>query len=961
MRARDRLTSRLVVVLAALGLGAAAGSVTSAAAARVPGNDEDAPVARAAEVRDAARLRALLRQGSDVNAPAPDGTTALHWAVHWNDAEMARLLVRAGADVDAANRYGATPLWLAAERSAAGGVGSLGDLDPGGLLGFLLDAGADPNAPALGAGESPLMAAARGGGAAAVRLLLAHGADVDARDGWRRQTALMMAAGNHEPHADVVRILLAHGADVHLRSRSTAEAPFAGGGMRAVGGMTALHFAARQNDAESVRMLLGAGARVDERAPGGITPLRMAIDHGYYDLVDLLLAGGADPDAADDAGFTPLHAALRKRAGGNPERGDRSAGTGGSRSTALLNDLLARGADPDARLPLKRLPPNFNPDGYPQVNNVQYAGATPLWIAAHLADLEAMRILEAAGADPLAASMENTTALMVAAGLGYATRGPTTRLGGRREDTEEAVLAVLEQLVAWGHDVNAVNDNGQTALHGAVAAADPAVAQFLVDRGARLDQEDTIGRTPLVMAEEHTTDKYRTNQALNTADVETTHTLLRDLHASRERQARDVPRRAANYAPPRGLQGEAGAVPEWPGWGGPRRDFTSDTVGLAESWPEDGPPQLWRRPLGGGHSSILVDRGRLFTQYRPPDAPEPDSWREEEVIVALDAATGRTLWEHRYPAPLEGLDVPLGVGPHATPLLVGERLFATGTNKQLFALDKATGEVLWSHDLVGDFGAPPHYRVMPRTPGYSCSLLAYGDLIIATAGGPGQSVMAFHQDDGRLAWRSGDFAIAPASPIVITVEGRDQVVVFASDRVVALDPADGAHLWSHPHPRRFDANISTPVWSDDNLLFLSSAHDGGTRVLEVTGSGARERWFTMAMRVYYGTALRIGDLYYGSSGDVGTAFLTAIDAHSGEIAWRDRTFARSTLLRADGKLIILDEDGVLGLATVSRRGLRVLAQAPVLTTTAWTVPTLAGTKLYLRDRADVVALDLGAR
>ncbi len=407
-------------------------------------------------------------------------------------------------------------------------------------------------------------------------------------------------------------------------------------------------------------------------------------------------------------------------------------------------------------------------------------------------------------------------------------------------------------------------------------------------------------------------------------------------------------------------RGQVSAAPEWPGWGGPRRNFTSDVVGLADSWPAGGPTRLWSRPLGGGHSSILVDRGRLFTQYRPPEGSEPHAWREEEVVVALDAATGRTLWEHRYPAPLDGLDVPLGVGPHATPLIVGERLFATGTNKQLLALDKATGEVLWSHDLVRDFGAPPHYRIMPRKPGYSCSLLAYGDLIIATAGGPGQAVMAFHQDDGRVAWRGGDFAIAPASPILITVDGREQVVVFASDRVVGLDPASGTRLWSHPHPRRLDANISTPVWSDDNLLFLSSAHDGGTRVLEVSGAGVRERWFTMAMRVYYGTAMRIGDLYYGSSGDLGPAFLTAIDAHSGEVAWRDRTFARSTLLHADGKLIILDEDGVLGLATVSRRGLRLLARAPVLSATAWTVPTLAGTKLYLRDRADIVALELGA-
>ncbi|MDE2905570.1 MAG: PQQ-like beta-propeller repeat protein [Acidobacteriota bacterium] len=241
-------------------------------------------------------------------------------------------------------------------------------------------------------------------------------------------------------------------------------------------------------------------------------------------------------------------------------------------------------------------------------------------------------------------------------------------------------------------------------------------------------------------------------------------------------------------------QEQASAEPEWPGWGGPRRNFTSDAVGLADSWPAGGPARLWSRPLGGGHSSILVDRGRLFTQYRPPEGSEPHAWREEEVVVALDAATGRTLWEHRYPAPLDGLDVPLGVGPHATPLIVGERLFATGTNKQLLALDKATGEVLWSHDLVRDFGAPPHYRIMPRKPGYSCSLLAYGNLIIATAGGPGQAVMAFHQDDGRVAWRSGDFAIAPASPILITVEGREQVLVFASDRVVALDPASGTQL-----------------------------------------------------------------------------------------------------------------------------------------------------------------------
>ena len=200
MRARDRLRPWLVALLAVPGLGAA-------------GNG-DAPVAEAVQEQDHARLRALLERGADVDAPAPDGTTALHWAAHWSDPETVRLLVRAGADVDAANRYGATPLWLAAERAAAD------------VVGLLLEAGADPNALALGAGESPLMAAARAGGASAVRLLLAHGADVDARDGWRGQTALMMAAGNHEPHADVA-------ARVTARSCSTTGTELrghAGGG-----------------------------------------------------------------------------------------------------------------------------------------------------------------------------------------------------------------------------------------------------------------------------------------------------------------------------------------------------------------------------------------------------------------------------------------------------------------------------------------------------------------------------------------------------------------------------------------------------------------------------------------------------------------------------------------------------------------------------------------------------------
>ena len=335
----------------------------------------------------------------------------------------------------------------------------------------------------------------------------------------------------------------------------------------------------------------------------------------------------------------------------------------------------------------------------------------------------------------------------------------------------------------------------------------------------------------------------------------------------------------------------SGAAPEWPQWGGPRRNFSVDSTGLSASWPDGGPKRLWRRRLGAGHSSILVDGGVLYTMYRPVVEGQQERWKEEEVVAALEAPTGRTIWEHRYAAPLDGIDASIGVGPHATPLLAGDRLFATGTNKQLIALEKRTGRLIWAHDLVREFDAPPHYRIMTQKPGYSCSPLAYRDMVIVTAGGPGQAVMAFRQADGRLMWRSGNFPIAPASPILISVDGQDQIVVFASESVVGLDPNDGAMLWSHPHPRKQDSNVSTPVWSEhDNLLLVSSAHDGGTRVLELSRSGPKELWFTRAMRVYYGTIVRIGDYYFGSSGDLGPAFS---DRRFGQIR-RDR-LARSSV------------------------------------------------------------------
>jgi outer membrane protein assembly factor BamB len=210
---------------------------------------------------------------------------------------------------------------------------------------------------------------------------------------------------------------------------------------------------------------------------------------------------------------------------------------------------------------------------------------------------------------------------------------------------------------------------------------------------------------------------------------------------------------------------------------------------------------------------------------------------------------------------------------------------------------------------------------------------------------------------------SQDGHISHASPILISIDGQEQLVVVSGTDVKGLNPATGALIWSHPHETRMDMNISTPVWSDDHMLLVSSASDHGTRMLHVTRAGAettaREVWFSRRMRVHIGTIIRIGGFIYGSSGDFGPAFLTALDARTGDVAWQDRQFSRATFLHADGELIILDEDGVLALATVSGEGLRVLARAEILTSKAWTVPTLVGSTLYVRDRRTIAKLDLG--
>jgi outer membrane protein assembly factor BamB len=390
------------------------------------------------------------------------------------------------------------------------------------------------------------------------------------------------------------------------------------------------------------------------------------------------------------------------------------------------------------------------------------------------------------------------------------------------------------------------------------------------------------------------------------------------------------------------------AQSDWLQWGGPSRNFTTNSKGLAAAWPSTGPKRLWSRPLGAGHSAILVSGNTLYTMYNQG---------EQEVVIALAADTGKTIWEYKYDAPSPaGMDYEFGVGPHSTPLLVRGLLYTVGATGKLFALDKITGKVAWAHDLWTEYGGTKRGR------GYSCSPIAYKNTVILTLGGPGQALIAFNQKDGTVAWKNQTLDMSPSSPIIVNVDGQDQLIAFLGKVVAGIDPNNGNLLWSHPHVTEWGLNISTPIWGNDNLLFISSAYSGGSRVLKLTQKDGKttveELWFHRRMRLHHSTAIRIGDYIYGSSGDFGPSFLAAVNVKTGEIAYQDRSFPKSNLLLAEGKLIILDEDGNLALATATPTELKVISKVSVMRNLAWTVPTLVGTKLYLRDRHTIMALDL---
>ncbi|HEU4688566.1 MAG TPA: ankyrin repeat domain-containing protein [Vicinamibacterales bacterium] len=440
----------------------------------------DSPLIEAVKGRNVEAVRSLLKQKVDVNARQGDGATALHWAVHRSDDTIVDLLLRAGAKPDLADDTGATPLYLAClNRSGA-------------TVERLLQARANPNA-ALVTGETVLMTCARTGEAAGVRALIARGANVNVKEPGHDQTALMWAAA--QSHPDAVDALLKGGADVRARSRSYTQTVTSEVTQRAGreelnytvprGGSTPLLFAARSGDDESVKLLVEAGADVNDTLADGASALVIAAHSGHTRAAVTLLEKGADPNAAD-IGYTALHAAVLRS------------------DLELVKTLLARKADPNAQItkgtPVRRTSQDFE---LPKV----LIGATPYLLAARFLEADIMRALAAGGADTRLPMSDGATPLLAAAGMGIVAptqdeRRGTNRRGlaivdGGRIEPETQVLETVSAALNLGSDINGTNPAGDTALHVAANQGYDSVVKLLVEQGADLNARNAKGLTPL--------------------------------------------------------------------------------------------------------------------------------------------------------------------------------------------------------------------------------------------------------------------------------------------------------------------------------------------------------------------------------------------------------------------------------------------------------------------------------
>jgi outer membrane protein assembly factor BamB len=383
----------------------------------------------------------------------------------------------------------------------------------------------------------------------------------------------------------------------------------------------------------------------------------------------------------------------------------------------------------------------------------------------------------------------------------------------------------------------------------------------------------------------------------------------------------------------------AQSAANWPQWRGPNRDGISKETGLLKEWPAEGPSLVWKATgAGRGYSSFSIANGKLYTLGLRGD---------REFVIAFDIANGKEAWATAHGGKFEN---DRGDGPRGTPTVDGDRVYALGGNGDLSALDARTGKIVWSKNVLTEFGGSN------ITWGISESPLIVGNKVLVNAGGPDASIVALNKTNGSVIWKSQSDKAGYSSAIPLQVNGGTQVVFFTARRALGLDVNDGKLLWEYVKPSNRVANVATPI-ARGNRIFISSDYGTGGGVVEIKPDGkAEEIYFTNDMRNHHSSSVLVGDHLYGFSSQM----LTAMKFDTGEIAWKDRSVGKGSLVFADGHLYCFSEDGVVGLVEATPAGYREkgrfrLERGPLPT---WTHPVVVGGRLYLRDQDTIYAYDV---
>lgn len=385
--------------------------------------------------------------------------------------------------------------------------------------------------------------------------------------------------------------------------------------------------------------------------------------------------------------------------------------------------------------------------------------------------------------------------------------------------------------------------------------------------------------------------------------------------------------------------GVLGADADWPQWRGPNRDGISSETGFIKNWPKAGPEVLWHIPLGDGYSGISIAQGRAYTMFAEGN---------DEFVICLDTSDGKEIWRFRSGGKFTEQR---GDGPRSMPTVDGDSVFALGAEGKLYALDARSGTKIWSHNFVEEFSSS-----VP-TWGFSSSPIIEGNLVIVEAGGKDEkAIVAFDKTSGDVVWTTHTDAVGYSSPIPIDFGGVRQIIFLTSKTLLSVAPENGQVHWKYSWPEGI--NIATPVFIPDDKIFISASYDKGAVLLRMIadgdGIGIEEVWKSRVMKNHFNSSVLQGDYLYGFD----NAILTCIEVNTGEEQWRHRGFGKGSLLLADGCLIILGEGGKLALAEATPGEYRERALFQLFDDKCWTVPTLAGGRLYLRTQKEMVCLDL---